>query len=116
MESTVGVEISHRTPFELRWGGWFVVGSHAAERHLGNAVATDTVDFVDMVTPETLHVSSLEGRIEPHGLLSLSSDIVAMMVLDHQASMSSLITRLSWEAKLGDAATTPIATLADMLV
>ena len=43
----------HRSPFELRWGGWFVTGTHQATRHMGNAVATDPSDLGAMITPET---------------------------------------------------------------
>ena len=35
----------HRSPFELRWGGWFVTGTHHASRHMGNAIATDPADL-----------------------------------------------------------------------
>ena len=30
-----------RTPFDQRWGGWYVTGTHGSQRHLGNAVAPD---------------------------------------------------------------------------
>src|SRR5262245_22900633 len=71
----------HRSPFELRWGGWFVTGTHHADRHMGNAIATDPSDLAAMVTPETVHVTNLDGRFDLTGYLSPQSDIVALPVL-----------------------------------
>jgi hypothetical protein len=91
----------HRSPFELRWGGWFVTGTHQATRHMGNAVATDPSDLGAMITPETVHVTNLNGRFDLTGYLSTYSDIVALLVLEHQAQMLNLITRIGWEARVG---------------
>ena len=91
----------HRTPFEIRWGGWFVTGTHAADRHMGNAVADDPFDLRAMVTPATVHVTNLEGRFDPTGYPSLHSDLVALLVLEHQAKMLNLITRVGWDARIG---------------
>ena len=98
----------HRSPFEIRWGGWYVTGRHGGERHLGNAVLTDRTDFGRMVTPQTVHVSSLEGRFDPGGYLSQHSDIVALLVLEHQARMLNHITRVGWEARMGRDAGRPL--------
>ena len=57
----------HRTPFEIRWGGWFVTGTHKATRHMGNAVATDPTDLAAMITPQSVHTTSIEGRFDPAG-------------------------------------------------
>jgi hypothetical protein len=91
----------HRSPFELRWGGWFVTGTHQATRHMGNAIATDPSDLGAMVKPETVNVSRLDGRFDMTGYLSPYSDIVALLVLEHQAQMLNLITRVGWEARVG---------------
>ena len=92
----------HRTPFEIRWGGWFVTGTHRATRHMGNTVATDAADLTAMITPASVHVTSLEGRFDPTGYLSLHSDLVGLLVLEHQAKMLNLFTRVGWEARIGE--------------
>jgi len=97
----------HRSPFEMRWGGWFVTGTHQAERHMGNAVATDPSDLGAMITPESVHVTNLAGRFDMTGYLSPYSDIVALLVLEHQAQMLNLITRLGWESRVGAEAHRP---------
>jgi len=105
----------HRTPFELRWGGWYVTGDHSS-RHLGNAVVTDPNNLEGMATPETSHVRSLAGRFDPEGYLSTDSDLVALLVMEHQAYMLDLITRIGWEARLGsDAGRSITATAAELV-
>src|SRR4029079_19263354 len=99
----------HRSPLEVRWGGWYVTGTHKAERHMGNAIASDPADLFSMVTPQTVHVRSLAGRFDPAGFPLLTSDIVALMVLEHQAGMMNLITRVGWDARLGADADRPLA-------
>jgi hypothetical protein len=91
----------HRSPFELRWGGWYVTGTHQADRQLGNAVATDPSDLGAMVKPETVHVTNVDGRFDMNGYLSPYSDVVALLVLEHQAQMLNLITRVGWESRVG---------------
>jgi hypothetical protein len=76
----------HRVPFAHRWGGWFVTGKTDALSHLGNAA------FKAENEAETL-----EGNF--HGYLSPGSDIVALMVFDHQTRMSNLLTRVGWETR-----------------
>jgi hypothetical protein len=105
----------HRTPFELRWGGWYVTGDHSGH-HLGNAVVTDPNDLASMATAETEHVKSLAGRFDPDGYLSSSSDLVALLVLEHQSHMLNLITRIGWEARMGSEAGRPLAEPAAELV
>ena len=106
----------HRTPLEIRWGGWYVTGRHHGERHLGNAVVSDTADLASMVTPASVHVGNLDGRFEPIGYLSTHSDIVALLVLEHQVQMLNHITRLGWEARMGKDAGRPLEQAAAALV
>jgi hypothetical protein len=105
----------HRTPFDLRWGGWYVTGTHSG-RHLGNAVVTDPNNLESMATLATSHVRSLEGRFELDGYPSAESDLVALLVIEHQAYMSSLITRIGWEARIGSAAGRQLTAAAAELV
>jgi hypothetical protein len=106
----------HRSPFGLRWGGWFVTGTHQADRHMGNAVATDPADLAAMVTPQSVHTTSLDGRFDMSGYLSPWSDVVSLLVLEHQAQMLNLITRTGWEARVGDEGDRGLAVAAADLV
>ena len=89
-----------RTPFRRRWGGWYVTGTHGAMRHMGNAVVTDRDDPESAISERTLNRASLEGAFDPLTYPSAHSDIVALMVFQHQAHMTNLITRTGWEARL----------------
>ena len=54
--------------------------------------------------PSSAHkLESLAGLFEPRGFISLHSDVVALMTLEHQATMTNLITRTGWEARVGAA-------------
>jgi hypothetical protein len=89
----------HRSPLDQRWGGWYVTGTHGSERHLGNGVARGRNHEID---PERgANVTDLKGRVNAAQYPAASSDLVALMVLNHQVRMHNLITRLGYEARLG---------------
>jgi hypothetical protein len=76
--------IDHRTPFERRWGGWYVTGTHGTLTHMGNAVAPDPERPLDLEQEHTQNQTSLAGRIDVSKYLTGTSDIVALMTLEHQ--------------------------------
>jgi len=89
----------HRSPIDERWGGWYVTG-RGAGRHLGNAPITDrTIRDVE-VQPANLAVASLDDRFDTRQYLSPLSDIVSLLVFDHQMRMMNLLIRLGWEARI----------------
>lgn len=94
------VVTDHRTPFEDRWGGWYVTGTHGGWVHRGNAVALDPTSVGVMATQETQNLTSLVKKFDTSGYPAPSSDIVALMTLEHQTQMTNLLTRLNWEARI----------------
>ena len=88
----------HRTPLEKRWGGYYVTGSPAGVRHMGNAQVAnrDKPDIVNSVP-----LASLQGKFPVERYLSPYSDAAALLVFDHQMYGMGLITRLYWEARVG---------------
>jgi hypothetical protein len=106
----------HRTPYQLRWGGWYVTGRHSFPAHMGNATVAPGAELAEMVTPATVHTASLDGRFDMTGYPSPHSDIVALMVLEHQAHMLNLITRVGWEARIGAEASRSLEQSIDELV
>ncbi|HEX6163978.1 MAG TPA: hypothetical protein VFZ31_11460, partial [Vicinamibacterales bacterium] len=94
---------------EERWGGWYVTGRKVPARHMGNY----PLIVPNGVTGPPPVRASLEGQFDLTGYLTPYSDIVALMVLDHQVHFSNLVTRAAWEAKLGE--TLRIAEAADTL-
>ena len=89
----------HRSPMEQRWGGWYVTGKHGFMRHMGNAVATNRGKPESMANAATLNVESLKGKFDPDGYPSTHSDIVALLVFEHQMHMMNLLTRVGWEIR-----------------
>jgi hypothetical protein len=93
-----GSPVDYRTPIAERWGGWYRTGKSGPAAHVGNLPL-----FMAKPEPSTepLH-ATVEGRFDLAGYPSPHSDIVALMVLEHQARALNLITRLGWEARVGD--------------
>jgi hypothetical protein len=89
-----------RTPFRQRWGGWYVTGTHGSMRHMGNAMFTGSDDRDAAISERTLNRTSLDGLFDGHGYPSAHSDIVALMVFQHQVRMTNLVTRVGWQARV----------------
>jgi len=87
----------HRSPFEERWGGWYVTGKQVPARHLGNSMvaAPDNAEPPSGGPP----MGSLQVDLDASSYLSKYSDIVALMVFDHQVQMINLLTRLGWDTR-----------------
>jgi len=86
--------IDHRTPFSRRWGGWYVTGTHGSQKHMGNAVATDPEHPLDLDERGAQNVTSLAGRIDVAKYLAPTSDIVALMTLEHQVGAANRLGAL----------------------
>lgn len=92
------ITTDHSTPFEKRFGGWYVTGTHGDMRHMGNAIADDSRR--DPIDPEPgANLKSLNSLIRTSPYLQPGSDLVALMVLEHQSQMHNLITRASFETR-----------------
>jgi hypothetical protein len=90
--------VTHTLPLERRWGGWYVTGAHGSLHHLGNV---DLDRLFQSPRPEgTSNWSSFEGKFDTSGYLSPYSDIVALMVFDHQMHLLNLLARIGWEARV----------------
>ena len=94
-----GYTTDHRSPLEERWGGWYVTGTMGAGRHMGNAMLADPDRPESMIADQTLHVTSLKDKFDTKAYLSPHSDMVALLVFDHQMYMTNLITRVGWEVR-----------------
>ena len=95
-----GFVTDHRSPLSQRWGGWYVTGTHGSQRHMGNVFAEDRDHPDDLDREKGANVTDLKGRIDIENYLAPSSDIVALMVLEHQTRMTNLITRVGWEVRM----------------
>lgn len=94
--------IDHRSPFEKRWGGWYVTGTHGAMRHMGNVVSHSRISPEDIDREDGANVTDLSHRVKITPYLSEHSDIVALMVLEHQTQMQNYLTLANFESRLAN--------------
>jgi hypothetical protein len=89
----------HRSPLKERWGGWYVTGKHGSQTHMGNAIV-QAGDGPATLEPNGQNVTDLRFRFDTGAYVTPYSDIVALMVLEHQTRMTNLIIRVGFEARL----------------
>jgi hypothetical protein len=85
--------IDQTSPFANRWGGWYVTGTTGKMAHLGNLVVGDKRDPSQIDNAAGRNVADLGGRVKAEDYLSGHSDVVALMVLEHQTEMHNRISR-----------------------
>lgn len=88
----------HRSTIEERWGGWYVTGKTENDTHMGNAFLRESEEGMGFNRNAGSNVTELKGRFHGERYLSQHSDLVALMVLEHQARLHNLIARLRREA------------------
>ena len=86
-------------PLAGRFAGWYVSGRHGKQRHLGNVMITSD----DVITSES--------KLENGNRLDLSrwfettkypaphSDLIALLVLQHQVTMHNQLTQANYQAR-----------------
>lgn len=90
----------HSSPLKDRWGGWYVTGEHGRQRHLGNMFVKNSQGSQPLDLDPGANVTDLSGWFDTSKCLTSHSDIVALMVLEHQANMHNRIARASFLARL----------------
>jgi hypothetical protein len=89
----------HTSPFAERWGGWYVTGQHGDMRHMGNQVYAKNETRSADLEPGA-NVTALDAWIRPAAYLSPHSDLVALMVLEHQTQMHNALAAANYETRL----------------
>jgi hypothetical protein len=91
---------SHESPMSERWGGWYVTGTHGKQTHMGNVLVTDREHPEKLDTKSGANLTDLSSKFDTSAYLTRSSDLVALMVLEHQVKMHNLITLANYQAKI----------------
>lgn len=89
----------HTTPLEQRWGGWYVTGRHGSQAHLGNLVIRSREVLSQVDNSQGLNVEDLKDRLNVGPYLSPYSDIVALMVLEHQTLVHNRLTKANFATR-----------------
>ena len=87
----------HTSKFEDRWGGWYVTGKHGSMRHLGNLICEGDETTVDR--DDGANDVDLSDNFHTDAYLTPHSDIVALMVLEHQTQMHNAIAAANYETR-----------------
>jgi hypothetical protein len=101
--------VTHATPLEERWGGWYVTGEGGKQPHLGNLLLDDpratALPLLAPALPEELDGRFVLDYLTPY------SDVVAHLVFEHQLEMMNVLTRVAWEFRIAAAEGRAPATL-----
>jgi hypothetical protein len=86
--------VDHRTPFADRWGGWYVTGKSGSQTHQGNRLFEERSG--EPVGSDGTNVVDLKPYFTAANYLTPHSDLVALMVLEHQGEAYNRLTRASF--------------------
>jgi hypothetical protein len=87
--------VDFRTAFMNRWGGWYVTGKHGTALHRGNIFAREENGRLAADFARGANVTNLSAFIDTRDYLTGTSDIVALLVLEHQTAMHNALTQAS---------------------
>lgn len=91
--------IDHSSPLSKRWGGWYVTGTHGEQEHLGNLIVSGKQEREPVNNAAGQNVTDLNSRFKTSAYLSAHSDLIALMVLEHQTEAHNLLTRASFQTR-----------------
>ena len=90
----------HASPLAERWGGWYVTGTSGNQKHMGNTIFHETAAPAASDNAPGVNLTDLNDRFKTSLCLTPHSDIVALMVLEHQAGMLNRLARATLETRL----------------
>ena len=88
--------IDHTSDVTKRWGGWFVTGKKT-QIHRGNQIYGAKLNE-NLISKNFPNTSALKHFFTPENYLTNTSDIEALMVLEHQVHMHNLFTNRHFQA------------------
>lgn len=80
------------SPFSERFGGWYVTGQHGESKHMGNAWVTDPDESETLGQEHSFNVSQLKKFVSTKPYLTPHSDLLALLVLQHQVHVHNVLT------------------------
>jgi len=97
-----------------RWGGWYVTGQSGNQQHLGNVVIRTQRDLDNVDALRKGNLNTLKGLFDTKPYLTDKSDIVALLVLQHQVTLHNLITRANFKSRSFVARDPALSSAADL--
>lgn len=92
--------VTDKTPLSERWGGWYVSGLHGDQTHLGNVRLQSEAELPRLKAALRGNLATLEGQdlFDTAPYPTPTSDIVALMVLEHQVAVQNQLTYVKFKA------------------
>ncbi len=84
--------VDDETPFENRWGGWFVTGYTGKTNHRGNAFGSESGDQL-VFNLSDKRPADLTDFFDTSRYPAKTSDVVALLVFEHQMGVQNSLTR-----------------------
>ncbi len=91
--------VDHTTPMKDRWGGWYVTGTHGSQAHLGNLITRTRQVSEPVDNSQGQNIKDLSKRFRVERYLTPHSDIVALMVMEHQTLVHNRLTKAGYETR-----------------
>ena len=95
-----GDETTDQTPIRDRWAGWYVTGRNGNQGHLGNILAEPGEDISLLDSLRRVNIDTLEGLFDSRPYLTDKSDIVALLIFEHQTYIEGFITRANFKSRM----------------
>ena len=102
LTNEISQDTTDATPLRERWGGWYVTGAPSNLPHFGNLQVKGTVQPVQDLASLRLAgrtLDKLDGMFDTKPYLTDHSDVVALLVFEHQVYIENLITRASYKGR-----------------
>ncbi|SIO15600.1 hypothetical protein SAMN05444166_2740 [Singulisphaera sp. GP187] len=90
----------HTSPLAERWGGWYVTGTSGRQTHMGNMISRGPRRPEEIDNTDGVNVVDLKERFTTSFYPTPHSDIVALMVLEHQVGMLNRLARAGVETRM----------------
>lgn len=90
----------HASPLAERWGGWYVTGRHGDALHMGNVLAKETRNGIEFDPGAGANRVDLSGYFDTKPYLRGSSDLLALMVLEHQVEMQNILAHAATQVRI----------------
>lgn len=92
--------VNDATRFERRWGGWYVSGYTGTQSHRGNVFGTGAGKSVAL-TPSERRPAELSEFFDTSRYPAATSDMINLLILEHQISTFNALTRERQDEVLG---------------
>lgn len=98
----ISKDTTDATPLSERWGGWYVTGVPNSIAHLGNLHINGPAQPVQDVASLKVSgrtIDKLDSVFDTKPYLTDHSDVVALLIFEHQVYIENLITRANYKGR-----------------